>query len=501
MSGVIIYLVMVREAAGKPGPITEICLNILIIATNRNRYPAPVLPYGACMVAEASAAAGHRVRLLDLMFQADPVAAVAAALRSFPADLIGLSVRNLDNNDVQAPVEYVSQLLEICGALRGLTTAPLVLGGAALGVMPEALLRRTGAAAAVLGDGEAAFPVLLQAWNGDSGGFQGVPRLAWLDHGRLQVSAADRGTLASARITPRFERWLDPRPYRANLAAAPLQTKRGCPFSCIYCTYGLSEGREYRLVPPQEAAAAVQRLAGRGWRDIEFVDNVFNAPYDHALELCEHLARKPTAARLLTLEVNPAFIDRRLLKAMGQAGFVGLGVTAESAAEPVLSGLKKGFQRQQLEQAAAALQGSSLPIFWIYLLGGPGETEETVAETLNFAQRTLRPGDAAYFNVGIRIYPGTELEHLARRQGVLSAAATEMLTPAFYIAPELDLKRTLDQVRLAAAQNLNLLHSASLSHPWLPAVSRWFGRLPLKGPLWRHTRTIRRGLRFLGRDI
>ena len=99
----------------------EISLNILIIATNRNRYPAPVLPYGACMVAEASAEAGHRVRLLDLMFQADPVEAVAAALRSFPTDLIGLSVRNLDNNDVQAPVEYVSQLMEICRALRSLT--------------------------------------------------------------------------------------------------------------------------------------------------------------------------------------------------------------------------------------------------------------------------------------------------------------------------------------------------------------------------------------------
>jgi hypothetical protein len=243
----------------------EISLNILIIATNRNRYPAPVLPYGACMVAEASAEAGHRVSLLDLMFQADPVEAVAAALRSFPTDFIGLSVRNLDNNDVQAPVEYVSQLMEICRALRSLTTAPLVLGGAALGVMPEALLRRTGAAAAVLGDGEAAFPGLLQAWNG-SGGFHGVPRLAWLDNGRFQVSAADRGQLVCSSITPRFERWLDLKPYRANLAAAPLQSKRGCPFTCIYCTYGISEGREYRLIPPKEVAAAVQRLADMGWR-------------------------------------------------------------------------------------------------------------------------------------------------------------------------------------------------------------------------------------------
>ena len=146
-----------------------------------------------------------------------------------------------------------------------------------------------------------------------------------------------------------------------------------------------------------------------------------------------------------------------------------------------------------MEQAAEAIRGSSLPFFWMFLLGGPGETQETVSETLDFAQRTLRPGDVAYFNVGIRIYPGTELERHARREGVLSAAATEMLTPEFYVAPELDLQRTLYQVRRAVAQNLNLLHSASLSHPWLPVVNRWFSRLPLRGPLWRHTRAIRRG--------
>ncbi len=124
-----------------------------------------------------------------------------------------------------------------------------------------------------------------------------------------------------------------------------------------------------------------------------------------------------------------------------------------------------------------------------------------MAETLDFAQRTLRPEDAAYFNVGIRIYPGTELERHARGEGVLRAAALEMLTPEFYVAPGLDLPRTLEQVRRAAAQNLNLLHSGSLRHPWLPVVSRWFSRLPLRRPLWRHTRAIRRGLRFLGRDI
>jgi hypothetical protein len=186
---------------------------------------------------------------------------------------------------------------------------------------------------------------------------------------------------------------------------------------------------------------------------------------------------------------------------MARAGFVGVGVTADSAADPVLARLKKGFGVARLELAAASIRRSSLPCLWIFLVGGPGETEATLAETFSFARRCLRPGDAAFFNLGVRIYPGTELEALARQEGVLSATTEEMIEPVVYFSPELDFGRTLNQVRRTVAENLNMIHSSSFDHPWLPVVNRLFSRLPLKPPLWRHTRSIRRVVRALGRDI
>ncbi len=476
-------------------------MDVLIICANRNIHPMPVIPYGACMVADAAERAGHRVSFLDLMFRRDPLGAVATALKGSPPDVVGLSVRNLDNNDLEAPVEFVTELTQMARAVRKFTGAPLVLGGPAVGVMPEPLLRRTGASFAVLGDGEVAFPALLAAL-GNGGDLHRVPRLAWLENGRYRTgAAANTWELNGAAILPRFSRWLDLQAYGAALAAAPLQSKRGCPFPCVYCTYGISEGRQYRLVAPEEVAAAVPLLNAMGCRDIEFVDNVFNSPYDHALAVCQQLAGVRHRSRLTTLELNPAFIDDRLLNAMERAGFIGMGVTAESAADAVLAGLRKGYTASEVERAAAAVRRSNLPCFWLFMLGGPGETRETVAQTIRFARRTLRPGDVAFLNVGIRIYPGTELERIARAQGVLSASPQEMLEPVFYFSPELDLAWTMDQVRRAAAENLSLLHSASLSHPWLPAVNRLFRRLPLKPPLWRHTRQIRRVVRALGRDI
>jgi radical SAM superfamily enzyme YgiQ (UPF0313 family) len=475
-------------------------LEVLIISTNRNKRPIPVMPYGACMVAEAAAREGHRVSLLDLMFEPDPVAAVETALCDHSPDVIGLSIRNLDNNDMQAPEDFVMELAEITRTIRHLSAAPLILGGSAVGVMPEPLLHYTRASYAILGDGEKIFPTFLKAME-NGGGVHDLPRLAWLEKGRFRTGPQKPCGLEVAAIRPLFENWINVKAYRAANAAIPIQSKRGCPFSCIYCTYGANEGREYRLFPPEEAARAIEELSANGWRDIEFVDNVFNSPYLHALAVCDHLARTPHRARLTTIELNPAFVDSNLLTAMEKAGFVGVGVTAESAADGVLAGLQKGYTRGEVERAAAAVRRSNLPCFWLFLLGGPGETERTVTETLSFARRVLRREDVAFFNVGIRIYPGTELERIARQQGVLQHSDHAMLQPRFYFSPELSREWTLKQVRRAAAANLSLLHSASLSHPWLPAINRLVQRLPVRPPLWRHTRFIRGVIRALGRDI
>lgn len=475
-------------------------MKVLIISVNQNQHPAPVIPYGAVITAQAASRAGYRVSLLDLMFQSDPLPAIEAALSRHDPEVVGLSVRNLDNNDMQAPVSFVTDITRITRFLNQQSPATLVLGGPAVGVMPEALLRCTQASYAILGDGEVGFPALLKALdNGQR--LAEVPRLAWLENGRLRANASHPCQFSPVAAMPPWERWLNLRPYLSGNATIPVQGKRGCPFPCVYCTYSISEGRDYRLAPPEEVVQGLLRLSDQGYRDVEFVDNVFNSPYGHALEVCQRLGQARHRLRLTTVELNPAFLDDRLLGAMEQAGFVGVGVTAESAADAALAGLRKGYTRAEVENAAQAVRRSNLPCFWLFLLGGPGETEATVTETLRFARRVVRPQDAAFFNVGIRIYPGTELERLAREQGLLSQSGDEMLEPVFYFSPELSLAWTLKQVRRAAAETLNLLHSGSLSHPWLPAINRLCRWLPLKPPIWRHTRPLRRVLQVLGRDI
>ncbi len=475
-------------------------MKVLIIATNRNRCPMPVMPLGACMVADTAAAAGHQVRLLDLMFVRHPEQATEAAIREFQPEVIGLSVRNIDNNDMTHPVFYPEQLRPLMALIRSLSHAPVVLGGAAVSVMPEELLRYTGATCAVCGEGEAVFAGLLDSLAHNVIP-EDLPGLAWLEDDRFRSNPPAPANISGSCQAPAFHRWLDIGSYRKNLATVPLQTKLGCQFQCVYCTYRKIEGGTYRTTEPASVAQAVRQLAATGLRDIEIVDNVFNSPYWHAMAVCEELARlRPSGVRLQSLELNPAFLDDELLTAMEAAGFTGMGITVESAADPVLKSLKKGFTTDEVYRAADIISRHRMPCLWIFLLGGPGETPETVKQTLNFASRFIRPRDIAFFNLGIRIYPGTELEAIARRQGLLQLEPAEMLAPVFYLSPEVEARWLQQEVKKAMAQHLNFLDGESIGLSFLPRLNSLGRQLGLRPPLWRHTPIIRRGLRLLGME-
>ena len=82
---------------------------VLLVSTNRERQPYPVVPNGLACVASALDAAGHRVRFLDLCFAPDPVASARSAAVDFKPDIIGVSVRNIDNSDAIALRHYTPE--------------------------------------------------------------------------------------------------------------------------------------------------------------------------------------------------------------------------------------------------------------------------------------------------------------------------------------------------------------------------------------------------------
>jgi radical SAM superfamily enzyme YgiQ (UPF0313 family) len=475
-------------------------MKILLISTNQNALPMPVMPIGACIVAHAAEEAGHTVFLLDLMFTKSPEAEIAAALLECNPDVVGLSVRNIDNNDMRGTVFYLDELVRLVEVIRTRSSVPIILGGAALGVMPEQILRLVPVTCAVVGDGEIVFPQLLDRLARHER-LTDLPGVACIENGVFRRNNSVATQFSSTCLVPDYQRWLNTPAYLAQMATVPIQTKTGCQFQCVYCTYPKIEGSSCRLKTPASIAAAVEQIAATGLRDIEFVDSVFNAPREHAMEICAALARVKHKARLQCLELNPRDFDDALVTAMERAGFVGMGITLESAADPVLQGLRKGFTSREVHHAAEVVRRHRIPCAWIFMLGGPGETRETVEETLRFARKSIRPQDVAFFNAGIRIYPGTELEAVARSQGLLLRPASEMLAPVFYLSPEVDLDWLDQEMKKAMSRQMNFINMAAMGHSLLPTIHRFSHKLGLRPPLWRHTGIIRRGLRLAGVDF
>jgi len=458
------------------------------------------MPIGACLVAEAAERAGHKVRVLDLMFEENPLHALESELEIINPDIVGLSIRNIDNNDMQNPASFFQDLIPLAQTIHNKTQSTLVLGGAAVAVMPEELLRYTGADWAILGDGEVVFPKLADSLSKSELPCQ-LPGVAWIDDSVFRKNTGYVARFSDGCLVPGFDRWIDVHAYRSRLSTVPIQTKLGCHFKCVYCTYRKIEGYDYRFCDPAMVVDTITDLADKGLRDIEFVDNVFNSPYDHALAICNGLAKARPDVRLQSLELNPLFMDDELLTVMEKAGFVGIGITVESASGVVLGGLQKGFTVEHVQNAARVVQRHKIPCLWIFMLGGPCETQDTVQETLHFAEQFIRPKDVVFFNIGIRIYPGTELEQRARKEGVLTIPPQEMLEPVFYLSPNLALDWLTYTIHSALSTHLNYIDSNTIGLSFLPTLNRLGYRLGIKSPLWRHTRFIRRGLRLFGMDV
>src|SRR5690349_3875645 len=215
---------------------------VLLVSTNRERQPYPVVPNGLACVASALESAGHDVRFLDLCFENYPVAAAAKAAKETNPSVIGVSIRNIDNSDAIALRHYTPEARDVLNALRSAAPdAKVIAGGAAFGVAPEALFRDFGVDYAVAGDGERASVALVDALaNGrDVTALGGLVRA---EGDRVHFTPPSDDADLDSLPSPALHKWIDLKRYERNGATIPIQTKRGCVFKCIYCTYTNVEG-------------------------------------------------------------------------------------------------------------------------------------------------------------------------------------------------------------------------------------------------------------------
>jgi radical SAM superfamily enzyme YgiQ (UPF0313 family) len=405
-------------------------MRVLLVSTNTERINMPVMPVGLAHVTAATRRAGHEVSLVDLMGEADPLGAVQRAISALRPEVIGLSIRNIDDQSMESPRFLLDQVPPVVAECRARSSARIVLGGAGYSMFPDEALAYLGADAGVQGDGEEAFPALLDRIQKgeDVSGLPGV-HVA----GRGAALAPSFAEELDDLPLPDEDLWTSGGPIPPDLWV-PIQTRRGCPNDCCYCATFRIQGRAIRSRSPHLVMERIGCMVQAGFRQLFFVDNSFNIPESQALEICRQMSAFGRDVRWRCI-LYAQGVSEELVSAMAGAGCVEVSLGFESGCRDVLREMNKRFTPEEVRRASDLLERAGIRRTGFLLLGAPGETKESVEESLAFAE-SLRL-DALRTTVGIRLYPGTPLARRAVEEGVIRPDE-DLLFPRFYMAPGMD---------------------------------------------------------------
>lgn len=411
---------------------------VLLISPNVYEFPYAVYPLGTAYVAAAARRAGHVVRLLDCQFHRGPL---AEEVRAFAPEVIGLSLRNIDDALIQRRETFFPELRERVAELRRCSCAPVVLGGSGFSIFPELLLDYSGADYGIQGEGERSFVALLAALErGESPA--GIPGVLGREGG--QVERVPRPMVLGPEELIEPERPDDLAAfYLERSSMLNVQTQRGCARECCYCTYPLIEGRNHRGRAPEAVAEEMAGLERRGVRYVFVVDSVFNSSPRHVVGICEALLRRGTRMKWCCF-LRPQGLTRELMTLMARAGLNHVEFGSDSFCDEVLAAYGKHLTFADILAASALAREAGVDYCHFLICGGPGETEATLETTFRHSQQ-LR--DAVIMaRAGMRVYPGTPLfARFQQERGMPSAGA--LLEPYYYFAPSLSAAGVLECLR------------------------------------------------------
>ncbi|MCH2185575.1 radical SAM protein [Myxococcota bacterium] len=440
-------------------------MKVAFVSGNREQLPDPVIPLGIITVATNLPASHPRV-LVDLCFEDHPIAALSARLQDFEPDLVAVGMRNIQSADYSGKSDSIEYYRELIRTIRQLTGVPIVLGGSGFSVMPSELMEALRPDYGLSGEADQSFAALVEALERGSG-IEKIPNLHFFEGDRL-VSSVVPVQYYDLRSAPQADRSLvDPRHYEVH-GIEGVQTKRGCPLSCMYCTYPLIEGKVGRARKPGAVAEEFLGLVegGRRVEHVFIVDSVFNLPRRHAKEVCQALIERSVSIPW-TCYANPLGFDEALAQLMKDAGCAGMEIGSDSGTDKQLLALKKGFTTDDIRSMSRMAKSVALPDCHTFLLGTPGEGLDDVRRTLDFII-DLDPFGA-----------------------ILMAWVDDY--------EMLDAELAIERQRLREAV-LELLDSHKSEFPWWsipsiganydPALFHMLRRRGYHGPLWQHMRKL-----------
>jgi radical SAM superfamily enzyme YgiQ (UPF0313 family) len=423
-------------------------MHILLISTNTIREPYPILPIGLAYLSSALKEAGHEVSALDLVWVEDLQETVSDALVRFKPDVVGIYIRNTDDYNIDPPTLLLPMIRDLVGCLKegGINEERIIVGGVPVTNLKKALMQYIQVKFACIGEGEETFVKFIERINRDESckDVAGVAYLEGNDYFENEKKIVNFNEIAPPDWDIYEEKHFSiPNKYGLKTSLS-IQTKRGCPYNCIYCVAPGVEGNELRRRNPvkvvDEMERAVKRYPGI---PIDVIDNDFNMPREHGEAICREIIKRNLELKW-TCAIYPKYTTRDFLELLKKANCVRIDLGADSGSPRMISNLNRpAYTPGHLVNISKWCKELGLDIYVACTLAGPGESVYTLRETFNILEKMELESKDGYptviFYCGLRIYPGTGLEQVALQEGLIREGHP-LLFPVYYVSAGMDQK-------------------------------------------------------------
>jgi radical SAM superfamily enzyme YgiQ (UPF0313 family) len=362
------------------------------------------LPY----LASALQAEGHEVEILDLLLANTTPAKIEVRMQRFRPQIVGITSVTLNHHIAS----FIAEVVRKCDE-----SVPIVMGGPHVAFEIEGSFRDLPALDYIgIGEGEHTIVELCRALEGRMD-MRDVRGLALRDGEKIVRTAArpleddlDQLPLPARDLVPLAR-------YLAFDSHASVVTSRGCPYSCVFCSAPAWTGRQVRYRTPSLCVDEIEELARLGFTEITIEDDLFTLYRKHFLAVCGELVRRNTGIRWNAFSrvdtITPEIIDT-----MAEAGCQAICFGVESGSQEILDLVKKNSSLQKVKDAMRMTQDRGISALASFIIGLPGETEQTLRQTVDFANELKDEFGSLYGFHILSPFPGTEVRDRADEYGI-----------------------------------------------------------------------------------
>ncbi|MFC1646806.1 B12-binding domain-containing radical SAM protein [Patescibacteria group bacterium] len=408
-------------------------MKILLVNPNQETNPMIAIPAGFYYSLSQVPSKKHTIKLSDLTFSNNPYKQLADDLFKFRPQLIAISIRNISPGLPFIKNNYINHYQKIIKVLKKYSKAEIIIGGSGFSQYPEEILNFFNLKFGIVGEGELAFNQFVEYLEGKKS-VQSVSSLVYFDkQNKYKINQRKFIHNLDTLKLPAFE-MINFALYKKNNVPIPIQTKRGCAFNCIYCNYPFLEGNRYRLKTTKRITSEIKKaIRCSGYNYIFFVDSVFTYPPHFAYQISKAIVDHKLNIKWQCF-ANPRGITEKLVKQMKLSGCDSVILGLDSCSTKMLIKLHKDFTKKMIAKAVSLFEKYHIDLTVDLILGGPGETLETVKETYSFLEKYCK-NHSKFITIGISVFNNTEMFNKYK----LSSKKSDIFyEPPTYISPVIE---------------------------------------------------------------